>query len=149
MQIEDDQLASVDSKHLTQLLGYVLGALVRRRLLTLTLFIVGLGTALVVLKRMPRSYHVDTKILAQKQQALPMLSRYATEEPPTYVAAEIIRRRDNLRSIVEKTKLVERWNFPPTTPPLTQEDKLNALAGMLSAALSVTTGEGTLTIAID
>jgi len=148
MQIEDDELTSVDSKHLTQLLGYVLGALVRRRVLTLTLFIVGLGTALVYLKRMPRSYHVDTKILAQRQQALPMLSRYATEEPPTYVAAEIIRRRDNIRSIVEKTKLVDRWNFP-TDPPMTYEEKLDALINSVAGALSVTTGEGTLTIAID
>jgi len=148
MQIEDDELTSVDSKHLTQLLGYVLGALVRRRILTLTLFIVGLGTALVALKRMPRSYHVDTKILAQRQQALPMLSHYATEELPTYAAAEIIRRRDNIRSIVEKTKLVDRWNFP-TNSPMSYEEKLDALINSVAAALSVTTGEGTLTIAID
>jgi len=149
MEIGDDEPAPLEPKRLKQLLGYVLGALVRRRWLALLLFVLGVGASLAILKTLPRSYHVDTKILAQKQQALPMLSRYATEEPPTYVAAEIIRRRDNLRSIVEKTKLVERWNFPPTTPPLTQEDKLNALAGMLSGALSVTTGEGTLTIAID
>jgi len=148
MEVGDEELAALEPKRVKQLLGYVLGSLARRKLLAAVLFIVGLATAVGILKMLPRSYHVDTKILAQKLQALPMLSRYSTEEPPTYVAAEIIRRRDNLRAIVEKTSLVDHWQFPPT-PQLSKEEKLNALAGVLTNALSVTTGEGTLTIAID
>jgi uncharacterized protein involved in exopolysaccharide biosynthesis len=144
----DDQLGTVEPRRVKQLLSYALGALVRRKLLAGILFILGLATAVGILKMLPRSYHVDTKILAQKQQALPMLTRYVSDEPPTYVAAELIRRRDNVRAIVEKTNLIDHWQFPPT-PPLSKEEKLNALVGMLTGALSVTTGEGTVTIAID
>jgi len=148
MEVGEDELSALEPSRLGQLLSYVLGALWRRKLLALGLFLLGLGTAIGILKTLPRSFHVDTKILAQKQQALPMLSRYASEEAPTYVAAEIIRRRDNLRAIVEKTKLLDRWNFPPN-PSLTKEEKLNTLVARLAGALSVNTGEGTLTIGID
>lgn len=148
MEVEDDDLTSPESNQLIQLLRYAFGALWRRKLLAAILFILGLASAVAILAILPRSYHVDTKILAQRQGALPMLSRYATEEAPTYAASDIIHRIENLRAIVEKIHLDERYPFPPT-PPLTKEQKIAVLASLVNGRLAVTTGEGTLTIAID
>src|SRR5258708_13767337 len=115
MEVGEDDLTSVESKRLTQLLGYALGAMWRRKLLAASLFALGLLSAIGILAMVPKSYHVETKILAQRQQALPMLSRYATaEEPPTYAASEIIHRIETLRAVAEKTHLVELYHLPPT-----------------------------------
>jgi uncharacterized protein involved in exopolysaccharide biosynthesis len=149
MEVGEDDFTSVEPKRLTQLLGYSLGAIWRRKRLAAILFALGLLSAVGLLAMVPKSYHVETKILAQRQQALPMLSRYATaEEPPTYAASEIIHRIENLRAIAEKTHLVEQYPFPPT-PRLTREEKLATLAALLDKRLTVTVGEGTLAIAID
>src|SRR5258708_2685276 len=149
MEVGEDDLTSVEPKRLPQLLGYVLGAIWRRKLLAGILFILGLATAIGILAIVPKSYHVETKILAQRQQALPMLSRYATaEEPPTYAASEIIHRIENLRAIAEKTHLVEHYPFPPT-PSLMRDEKFAGLASLLDQRLTVRVGEGTLSIGID
>jgi uncharacterized protein involved in exopolysaccharide biosynthesis len=149
MEVEEDDLSSGKPTQLTQLIRYVLGAMWRRKVLAGILFALGVATAVGILAILPRSYHVETKVLAQRQQALPMLSRYATaEEPPTYAASEMIHRIDNLRAIVEKTHLEERYPFPPT-PSLTKEQKVASLASLLDSKLSVAIGEGTLTIGID
>src|SRR5258708_21373194 len=138
MEVGEDDLTSVEPKRLPQLLGYVLGAIWRRKLLAVILFILGLATAIGILAIVPKSYHVETKILAQRQQALPMLSRYATaEEPPTYAASEIIHRIENLRAIAEQTRLSDRYPFA-ATPSLTKEEKLASLALLLDKRLSVT-----------
>jgi len=148
MEVEEDDLTSAEPKRLTQLLSYALGAMWRRKLLATILFALGIATAVGILVMLPKSYHVETKILAQRQQVMPMLSRYASSEEPTYAASEIIRRIENLRAIVEKTHLEERYPFPPT-PVLTKEQKIATLASLLNSKLSVTVGEGTLTIAVD
>src|SRR5258708_6569949 len=55
---------------------------------------------------------------------------------------------ETLRAIAEKTRLAELYLFP-ATPSLTKEEKLASLALLLDKRLSVTVGEGTLSIAID
>src|ERR1700737_1384969 len=170
MEIGEEALASLEPYPVRQYVGFVFGAVGRRKLLAVTCFIFVIGATVGLLAILPRSYHVETKILAQRQQAWPTLARsFMGEEPPTYAASEITRRRDNLLSLSEKTRLMDSAQFPlvPSlftslikkthldrwklfvTPGPSREQKLNALVMLLDNRLSVGVGEGTMTISID
>jgi hypothetical protein len=99
-------------------------------------------------------YHVETKILAQRQQTLPSIVRPGgPDEAPTRTAYELVHRRENLINLVKQTNLFVGPSKAPSTSWLeriaSDEDPLNALVLKLDRLLVVTTVEGVITIEID
>ncbi len=140
---------AVDPAVLRHRVGFVFGALRRQKWLALSIFGLVFAATVGWIRITPRTYHVETKILTKRQQAMPNSVRSnIADEAPTYLAFETIHRRDNLISIVKQTRLVERWRSDPNRP-LSEEDKVNLLVKLLDDRLAVSTGDGVLTISID
>jgi uncharacterized protein involved in exopolysaccharide biosynthesis len=144
----DESGERVDPAVLRHRVGFVFGAVRRRKWLALSIFGLVIAATVEWIRIAPRTYHVETKILTKRQQAMPNAVRSNTgDEAPTYLAYETIHRRDNLISIVKQTRLVERWRFDPSRP-LSQENKVNLLVKLLDDRLAVSAGDGLLTISI-
>lgn len=132
-----------------------LGAAWRRKVIALTVFMVGLAAVTAYYRSRTPYYRVETKILAQRQQALPSVVRPAYQDLPTRSAWETVHHRENLLALIRQTKLLdnpEATSFvareaPGTSAP--QSDPLEALVLILDKRLIVETGEGTITISID
>jgi hypothetical protein len=151
--------------------GFVWRSVGRHKLLaaaTIALVLTMTGAALVLL---PRTYHVQTKLLAQRNAMMTALSNPGRAVPwdadaPTRAAAETVLRRDNLISLITKTDLMREWER--TRAPilklkdwvvatvnrytLTPDDKLEALIGTLEKRMVVEAGpigEGAVTIDLD
>jgi len=145
----DESGEAVDSAVLRHRLGFVLGAVRRRKWLALSIFALGIAATIGWIRITPKSYHVETKILTKRQQALPGAARSNIgDEAPTHLAYETIHGRDNLISVIKQTRLVDRTRFNPSRP-LTQEDKVNALVKILDDRLVVSVSEGVLTLSIE
>ncbi|OFX21447.1 MAG: hypothetical protein A2V77_04795 [Anaeromyxobacter sp. RBG_16_69_14] len=140
----------------------VLGAVWRRKALAAAVFLLGVTASAVYYWLRTPLYHVETKILAQRQQTLPSIVRPGgPDEAPTRSAHELVHRRENLINLVKQTNLfvgpgtatskswLERITSPSTSPSREDEDPLNALVLELDRALVVTTAEGVITIEID
>jgi len=145
----DEAGEAVDSAVLRHRVGFVFGAVRRRKWLALSIFVLVIAATVGWIRRTPKSYHAETKILTKRQQAMPGAVRSNIgDEAPTHLAYETIHGRDNLISIVKQTHLVDRSRFDPNSP-LSQEDKVNALVTILDNRLLVSVSEGVLTISID
>jgi uncharacterized protein involved in exopolysaccharide biosynthesis len=111
------------------------------------------------LRVLPKTYEVESRLLAQKSAVL-MVRADSNMEQPTRAAAELILDRENLNSLIRQTDLISEW--PKRRAPLArlkdrimlrlfgkvkEEDMLEALRGFLEKNLSVwTTVDGTVTI---
>ncbi len=148
---------------------FVLGAVRRHKALAAAVFLFGIAaTAAYYLTRTPM-YEVETKIFAQRQQALPSIVRPTVDDVPTRTAWDLVHQRDNLINVLKQTKVLDelRASASPSSrkggvrswlgswgkkaaPAAGADDELvNALVLRLDKALAVTTGEGTITIAIN
>src|ERR1700694_3986534 len=73
----------------------LLRSLRRRWLVSALGFAACIGATLAILRVLPRTYHVQTQILARRQQVLPTLARPSLgDESPTAGAFQAIHRRD-------------------------------------------------------
>jgi uncharacterized protein involved in exopolysaccharide biosynthesis len=97
-----------DLKFALNLLAYAVGSVVRHRRLALGLFVLVFGGAVSSLYLLPKTYHVETKLFAQRNSAL-ALKGDQNPEGPSHSAEETIMRRDNIVSIVKQTDLVHEW----------------------------------------
>jgi len=156
-----------DFAQIRDYLGFVRRAVGRHKLLVLVAWVSVMGAAAAMLAILPRSYHVETKILAQQNHVIAALGNPNRTVPrdadaPTRAASETILRRDNLISLIKQTDLVDQWEA--TRAPAnrikdwvskvlkgapTEEDRVDALVGLLEKKLQVQIGEGTVTIMID
>jgi len=148
-------------------LGFVRRAVGRHKMLVLIAWVSVMGMAAGTLAILPRSYHVETKILAQQNHVIAALGNPNRTVPrdadaPTRAASETILRRDNLISLIKQTDLVDQWEATraPANRMLdwvrkvtkgapTEEDRVDALVGLLEKKLQVQIGEGTVIIMID
>lgn len=116
-------------------------------------FALTVALAAVVLTRLPRTYHVQTQLVARRQQVLPSLARPSLgDESPTAGAFELVHRRDNLAALLRETGVLaaeSRAVRKPGAERLSEEELLRILIKRLDAALVVTPGDGTLTLSID
>jgi hypothetical protein len=149
-----------------ELLAFGLHAVRRRRRAALATFAAVIAAAVLALALLPRSYHTETKLLAQRNVVMPMLSNPGRKLPtesdtPTRLASEAIMSRANLEAIVSATDLVAHWraNRPlvarvkdwvvaKVADPPTREAQVDGLVWLLSKRLWVNIGEGTVTIGI-
>jgi uncharacterized protein involved in exopolysaccharide biosynthesis len=158
---EDDGL-----ERIWELAGFVVRAGGRRpKLAAITFMIVAvLGIALA--KTMPRTYSTQVKMLAQRSSALRLLTSPNRDmnavDNPTKNVADLIMRRDNIVALVKETHLVARFDATRSPAlkfkdrimtwingPLSDDDKLRSLVGMLEARLYIFVDESTVVISVD
>ncbi len=154
-----------DTLLLRQMTGFVFRGVRRHRLLAALCFVslVSLGVLAAVL--LPRTYHVESRLLANNNDLIRALGNPRSSLPsedPTRAARELVFAHDNLVSLIKQTNLMKSWEetrpwvvkwkdkfVKAVMPPETQEDRIDAMVGLLEKKLSVTTDQQTVTIAID
>jgi len=154
-----------DTAFARQVVGFVFRGVRRHWLLAIASFvaIAGFGVAAAVL--LPRTYHAESRLLANKNELIRALGNPRSSLPtddPTRAARELIFARDNLVSLIKQTNLMKSWD--ESRPAIIRvkdslvravagepsaEDKLDAMVGLLEKKLSVSTDQQTVTIAID
>ena len=147
--------------------GFAMRSLRRHATVASAIFSSVFGLAIVLFFVLPRTWHTETRILAQRNLVMPALGNPRRAIPtesdaPTRSAAETVMKRDNLVALVKQTNLLDEWDG--TRAPIVRlrdgvldvfhkrmddEDKLEALIGLLGKQLKVTTDEGTVTIGLD
>jgi len=147
--------------------GFGLRSLSRHALRAALAFLLVVAAAVAALALMPRTWHTETTLVAERNQVMPALGNPNRAVPrdadaPTRQASETVLRRDNLLALIRQTNLEKKWDESRAplmrtrdhlvrlvTGPPTQDEKLDALVGLLEKRLKVTTGDGTVTIAVD
>src|SRR5271166_6303512 len=107
-EMEGGESKPLDLKLIVNLLAYASGSVLRHRGLAVTSLAVIFGGAVSFLFLMPKTYHVETKLFAQRNPAL-ALKGDNQNEGPSHSAVETILRRDNLAAIVRQTDLLHEW----------------------------------------
>ena len=163
---DPDDFQLVDVVQLKNWVRFVLHSIRRRKGVVAVIFFLTVAATIGLLAILPRTYHVDAQLLTQRSTVMPALGNPGRTVPndanvPTRAAAETVLRRDNLLSLMQQTDLLNRWErgrtpvfrfkdwlFRQIAPP-SEEDRTNGLVGLLETRLTVSTGESTITIAID
>ena len=151
-----------DSRRARNYVHYARGSVRRRRALAIGIFLLVLLTALLGLIALPKSYHVEAKLLAQRNATLSVRSDSSGTDAPTRAASEIVVRHDNLVAMIEATDLMRHYasHMAPAQRlraavvgiiqrDWTEHDRLEAMVDLLSKQFHVWTNDGTVTIAID
>lgn len=146
---------------------YFLGSLRRRKLVMAAVFVAVVGAGMGMVSLMPKVYSVEGTLLAQRNQLMASLGNpYRTvpgdADAPTRAASELVRSRENLVSLIKQTNLMDEWDrtrapilrikdsvMQALRGPMDEEEKLDALVGVLEQRLWVSTGDGTVTIGIN
>jgi hypothetical protein len=162
----DEPADLFDYTLLRHLVGFVFRAVGRHRLLSAGVFFGVLVLGLGVMALVPRTWHVEAKLLASRSQLIRSLGNPRTSgtpsEDPTRAADETVFARDNLLSLIQQTRLLERaeasrstlsiareWLTGLVFGPLTQGDRVDAMVGLLEKRLHVATDSQTVVIAVD
>ncbi len=140
----------------------VLRAALRRGWSALAVFLAGMAAATAYYATKKPTYSVETRILVQRQQALPTAVRSAFEDMPTRSASDMIHRRDNLISLVQQANLApESPAAPPPpswhdrlTPRWLRDDRppgdpLDAMVDLLGRRLEVQVQDNAITISLE
>jgi uncharacterized protein involved in exopolysaccharide biosynthesis len=154
-----------DRKRVGNYVAFMRGALRRHFALAAIVFVTLVAVTSVILWSLPRSYHVEAKVLAHSNAALTVRADGPGSEGPTRTAAETILRRDALFALVDQHDLVrhghehrapmERARDAITrwlgSQPETEQEQRDAIVELLEKRLMVWTNENgsTVTIAID
>jgi hypothetical protein len=141
---------------------YARGSIRRRQGLVIGVFLLVLLGTLGTLVALPKSYHVEAKLLAQRNAALSVRSDSNGADAPTRAADETVLRHDNLVAMIEATGLVEHYaaHMSPAQRARaflmglfqrdwTKQDKLEAMVELLAKQFHVWSNDGTVTMTID
>lgn len=152
---------------LRELAGFPFRALRRNRTLATAVFVGFGGLALGVAAFAPRHYKVEAKLIADRNSMIsnignPQRSIPTESETPTRLAAEAVKKRENLDRIIAETHLLAAWStmrspagrakdfvlarLRRSTP---ESERMKALVGFLQQRLTVKTEDGTVTIGVD
>lgn len=159
--LESESTQLVDVGLMRHQLSYAVGSVRRhvRLFLGLSMGIFAVTASSLVL--LPKTYHVETKLLAQRNAALAIRGDQAGEIP-TRIATETIMRRDNLVAIIRQVDLVHQW-YNRRAPlahlkdvisralskPETEQETTEWMADVLEKKMTVTTTDGTVSIGLD
>ena len=165
--------ATPDVHLMRELVGFPLRSVRRHKTLAAIVFASTLLTILFVAFLMPRSYHVETRMTAQRTELMTALGNPRRSVPndadsPTRLAAEAVRNRVNILGLVQQTRLVEQWDIIRAPirlladriitqwfkrPALTPAEKADQFVEVLLKSLKVDVGtgaeDGVVTIGID
>jgi uncharacterized protein involved in exopolysaccharide biosynthesis len=150
--------------------SFVRGSVRRHRFLVFAVFASIMGATVGSFFVLPKTYHVETKALAQPNSALTVRGDGPGADSLTRVAADTVLRQDNLLALIQQTDLL-RYTAEHRAPaqrakdaivkalharPDSEADRLDALVKVLAEKLAVwtsdsgsTVGGSTVTIAID
>jgi uncharacterized coiled-coil protein SlyX len=164
---DDESTDLFDYALLKHYLGFIWRAIWRRKGTAFVIWVLVVAATAGALVVLPKSYHCETKLQAQRNQVIASLSNPGRSVPydadaPARMAAETVLRSDNLVALVKGTELVKNWNLR-RAPILrfkdfllqsigkapTEEAMTEALVGYLEKQLAVTAGDGTVSISID
>ena len=164
---DGEEEGGLDLARIKLLIGFFLRAPRRHPRIAL-----GVGAAVLVIAIglaafLPRVYTAETRILAHKNLVLPALGNPRRAIPteadnPVKGVADQIMKRDNIVALVKQLDLVNRFEAtrPPAlrlkdrvmraiSGPLTDDQKLRALVGILEKRLVVWTDNDSLTITVE
>lgn len=166
-----DAAPLIDYRQLFDYVGFVVRSLLRHKMIATATVVLVLGLTTGAILILPKSYHIETKLLAQRNAVMTALSNPGRAVPwdadaPTRAAAETILRRDNLIALINQNDLIREWDArrapvlklkdwiyaKVTRYDQTPEDKLESLVGTLETKMSVDAGpvgDGTVTISLD
>jgi hypothetical protein len=162
-----DEAEFIDTRALRDFLSLLWGAGRRHLLAAVMLFVLVFGGTVGLLRLVPRTYHTEVRILAQRNLVMPALGNPRRAVPidsdtPTRAVSETILTRDNLVALIKQTGLMDRWESERgpfmrwmdtvrdrLRPALTEAQRLDALIGVLERRLHVSTDDATVTIAVD
>jgi hypothetical protein len=158
----ESESAHLDFKLVSNLVAYAFGAIRRRKVFVLGLFVPIFGGAVASVYLLPKTYHVETKLLAQRNMAL-ALRGDNPNEMPSHSAVETVMRHDNLVAIVRQTDLLHEWFYhraplphlkdvivKAVSRPETEDETIAWMTDVLQKRMTVgTPNEGVITIAID
>jgi uncharacterized protein involved in exopolysaccharide biosynthesis len=156
----------IDLKKIKTLAGFFFRAASRRRRRTLAYaaipVVLAMGLALVL----PKTYTVDMRILAQRNVVLPSVedpghTAIPAEEPTKGVVDQVMK-RDNVIALIKQLDLAAKWDEtrPPALRvkdsftrllhgPLSEDEKVRALVGIIEQRLSVQTDQDSITFTAD
>lgn len=164
--IEDEEEAEhFDVRRMRNYVAFVRGALRRHKRLSGALFTCIVLLTLGVVLSLPKSYHVEAKVLAHRNAALTVRGDDPGADTLTRTAAETVMRRESLLAMVAEYHLVEHWHAHRSlserardkigawlsTHEETEQDRIDAMVDLLETRLNVWTNEGgsTVSIALD
>ncbi len=163
---DDGESSGIDVERIKLLAGFFVRAQSRHRFVGPLVFALVATLTVLAAWLYPRVYEVDFRLLAQRNFLLPALGNPNRTVPreadnPTKNMQEIVVQRDNLVALVKQVDLVDRWDAARapvlrikdkiTTAfvgPLSDEDKMQALLGLLQQRLWVTTEDSALTFTV-
>jgi hypothetical protein len=164
---EDDENESeggnlLDLQLALNLLGYTYRSVRTHKVLFLAVFVMVLGGAVSSLFLLPKTYHVETKLLAQRNMAL-ALKGDNQNEVPSRAAVETVMRRENFVALIHQTDLLHEWYLhraplahlkdvlvKAVTPPQTEAETIAWMADVLEKKMFVQTpSESVILIGID
>lgn len=147
-------------------IGFVLRGVRRHRSATVLTFLGVLAVGSVFTALYPRTYRAEAKLLANRSQIIRSLGNPRSSglpaEDPTRAAEETIFAHDNLVSMIKQTKLIEKFRETRApilrlkdaavrlvAGPMSDEDELDTMVGLLEKRLKVVTDSQTVTVSID
>jgi hypothetical protein len=160
----------IDFRQIAQYSRFLTRSLRRHMILGTSVFLLSLAFTVAAVIFLPKTYHAQSKLLAQRNAVMTALSNPGRAVPwdadaPTRAASETVLRRDNLLALITETDLVNEWErtrapilklkdqiLAAVFRPLTASEKLDQLVGLLEARLMVVggpVGDGTVTIDLD
>jgi hypothetical protein len=160
--LEEGSADLFDGKQIREYLVFASGAFRRRRALIAAVVSGVMALAALAVAALPRTYHVEAKLLAQRSAVLAVRGDGQDAVAPTRGAVETIRRRDNLVALIEATDLVQHWreHRAPAQRLVDglralvhgeddAEEQLDAMVERLEKRLNAWTNDTTVVIAID
>ena len=156
---ESDGADLFDRERIRDYLAFLVGAVRRHRLLVAGVFSSIVALVIAALAALPRTYHVEAQLLAQRNAALTTRGE-GPDVAPTRGAVETIHRRENVVALIQATDLVRHWDEHRAPaqrlidairrlPTEDEQERIDSMVEQLEKRLSVAVGDGTVTIAID
>src|SRR5262249_45858832 len=164
--VDDQKL--VDFQQLRNCAGFAARAVRRHVMISAAVFVGTVAGTAVCVSLWPRTYHVEAKLMLQRNDLMTALSNPGRAirpeaDDPSRAASETILDHDNLASLVGQTNLLTEWGrtrapilrakdrlFGLFRQKLTDAERFDTLVDVLEQRLWVTvTSEGVVTIGID
>ncbi len=163
----DVEPSGSDFARAQELLGFAWRAPRRHKRLAVSVFVLGVLATVGGVQVAPRSYEANTKILAQRNLVMSSLGNPRRAVPndadaPTRSSGDLIMSHDNLVSIIDEADLLGRWDrerspalrlkdsvVRAVSGPVSEEDRLRALLGIMEKRLRVQTDDSTIRISVD
>ena len=153
-QMVDPDDESLDLAATKDMLVLFARAPLRRPKLAAAIFVLVVLAAVLASFRLSPTYEAQAAIIVQKNAMLPTFGDTAKNAPnndvdPAVGVSDTVKGRDNLVSLVRQTHLVEKMHGPPDGPPMSEQDKVLALAKALDRKLKVTSDGSLVSFAAD